>query len=46
MKKRNYNLVENGKYNRVAIMQQAWRYVRQLGYPLGFALSETWYKAV
>lgn len=29
MKKRDYNLVKDGKYNRLAIMQLAWAYMRQ-----------------
>lgn len=30
MKKRDYELVKNGKYNMRAIMQRAWAYVRNL----------------
>lgn len=43
--KRDYSLVKDGKYNMVAIMQQAWRYAKYHGWSLKFALSETWYKA-
>lgn len=45
MKKRDYNLIKEGKFNRVAIMQQAWAYVRHYGYSLKYALSEAWQAA-
>lgn len=45
MKKRDYNLVVDGKYNMKAIMQRAWVYVRNYGYSLKAALKTSWVDA-
>lgn len=42
MKKRDYELVKNGKYNRSAIMQRAYVYVRNYKYSLSSALKTAW----
>jgi len=42
MKRRDYKLVRDGKYNRTAIMQQAWAYVRMCNYSYENALQEAW----
>ena len=38
MEKRDYRLVIDGKYNRKAIIQRAWIYVRNYNYSLNFAM--------
>lgn len=45
MKKRDYRLVVDGKYNMKAIMQRAWSYVRNYGYSLKSALRTSWVDA-
>jgi hypothetical protein len=45
MKKRDYKLVINGKYNMKAIMQRAWVYVRNYGYSLKSSLKMSWVDA-
>ena len=42
MKKRDYELVKNGKYNRRAIMQRAYVYMRNYNYSLSSALKTAW----
>lgn len=42
MKKRDYELVKNGKYNRRAIMQRAYVFVRNYNYSLSSALKTAW----
>lgn len=45
MKKRDYELVKDGKFNMRAIMQRAWIYVRNYGYSLKAALKSAWIDA-
>lgn len=40
--KRDYELVKAGKYNRSAIMQRAYVYVRNYNYSLSSALKTAW----
>lgn len=40
--KRDYNLVVDGKYNRRAIMQRAYVYVRNYKYSLSSAMKMAW----
>ena len=42
MEKRDYRLVIDGKYNRKAIIQRAWIYVRNYNYSLNFAMRMSW----
>ena len=42
MEKRDYRLVTDGKYNRKAIIQRAWIYVRNYNYSLNFAMRMSW----
>ena len=45
MRKRDYQLVVDGKFNLKAIMQRAWVYVRNYGYSLKSALKTSWVDA-
>lgn len=45
MKKRDYELVKDGKFNVRAIMQRAWVYVRLYGKSLKSALRSAWVDA-
>lgn len=42
MRKRDYRLTVDGKFNMKAIMQRAWAYVRNYKYSLKSALSFSW----
>lgn len=42
MKKRDYELVKEGKYNMRAIMQRAWAYVKNYGGTFKSALKSAW----
>lgn len=46
-KKRDYRLVVDGKYNRKAIMQRAWAFMKVYkGYTLKSALRQAWIDAI
>lgn len=45
MKKKDNQLVKDGKINRIAVMTRAWHYVQQHDYTLECALCESWQAA-